>query len=279
MSKVKQATQRKPKAISLKLERITPSKAKQWLATNKENRPLRSSRVAALAESMRQGEWKVNSDTIKFNGDEGLVDGQHRLGAVVESGVTIQSYVARGLDPDVFDTLDQGLRRTISDILARRKEPNYTSLAAAIRWLWVLTTPEQGGRTTRGPLRAKLATTLLEQHPNIRLALVRMNEEDFNKVWSAGCAAALYYLMRQKDAALADDFFHRLGTGENLTRGEPIWHLRNMITRNRNKYGVTEYNPQSLVIGVIKCWNSYRAGDVKNRRPLVRKGESIPEIE
>ncbi len=114
-------------------EKITKRKAVEMLKRNEGNRPIRRSRVTKLAEAMRRGEWKFNGESIKVNCDGRIADGQHRLEAVVESGVTIDTLVVRGLPADCFDTMDQGASRTISDVLARNGEMYYAILATAIR--------------------------------------------------------------------------------------------------------------------------------------------------
>jgi hypothetical protein len=73
------------------IETITPKQAQVILAHNDRNRSLASSRVTVYSGAMLAGEWRMNGETIKFNGDGTLLDGQHRLAAVVRSGQPQQS--------------------------------------------------------------------------------------------------------------------------------------------------------------------------------------------
>ena len=50
---------------------------------------------------MQDGKWRLNGKTICFDSTGRLLNGQHRLSAVVRSGVTLTTVVVRGLDPDL----------------------------------------------------------------------------------------------------------------------------------------------------------------------------------
>ena len=267
------ATQKATRKAGYGVERITPPMAKEWLKKNERNRPLRRTIVSSYADAMRSREWKLNYDPIRFNGDGGLIDGQHRLAAVVESGVSINSLVVRGMSDETFSTFDQGLRRTVSDIMALSGEQYYAALGSALRWMWLI----KSGK--KGRIRAVLAEKILADNPGLRESLKFVVQEGFNALWSAGTAATLYYLMSQKDKKLATDFFHRLGSGEDLKKGEPLWHLRNSLLRNRNKFGATRFTQDSLVTFCIRAWNSYRTGEFPKQRHRIVKGEPRPEIE
>lgn len=95
---------------------VTPAMAKEWLKGNQQNRPIRKSYVHALAQSMKRGEWAVTHQAIALNGTR-LVDGQHRLLAVVQSGLPrVTMTVARDADSATFDAIDIGVKRSLSDI-------------------------------------------------------------------------------------------------------------------------------------------------------------------
>src|ERR1700750_3512325 len=102
----------------MEVETISPDMAQEILAANGHNRNMRSPRVAQLAEVMRRGEWILNGETIKVATDGTLLDGQHRLQAVVDSGATIETLVMRGMSLETQDTVDTGRRRRLADILA-----------------------------------------------------------------------------------------------------------------------------------------------------------------
>ncbi len=76
---------------------LTPEIAQEMMNYNTCNRPLSRNTVAKYARMMKQGEWFLSHQAIAFaddeNGNQILVDGQHRLAAVVQSGATINTTI------------------------------------------------------------------------------------------------------------------------------------------------------------------------------------------
>ena len=64
---------------------VTPLLAKKWLERNTDNRDIRPSVVTGLAESITRGEWVLSHQGIAFAKSGRLLDGQHRLLAIVEA--------------------------------------------------------------------------------------------------------------------------------------------------------------------------------------------------
>ena len=98
-----------------KLEMISPEIAKVMLDKNVRNRRVRVNSVKRWERAMRSGEWKVSPQGIIFAKDGNLLDGQHRLMALIETGATLPFYVTYGADPDIFGVLDCGAIRNFSD--------------------------------------------------------------------------------------------------------------------------------------------------------------------
>lgn len=87
---VRGMAERKPKIIrnpKLKTIVVTPVKAKQLLKGNFNNRAVDAKRVAQIARTMKGGNY-LDKRGLQFSGKQ-LVDGQHRLLAVVRSGATV----------------------------------------------------------------------------------------------------------------------------------------------------------------------------------------------
>lgn len=103
-------------AVTTKVVDVTPRMAREWLAErNSGNRPIRQQWVVFLASQMTKGRWEV-AQPIMFAADGRLLDGQHRLSAVVASGATVPMVVARGFDSNVFGVIDQGRNRSADDL-------------------------------------------------------------------------------------------------------------------------------------------------------------------
>ena len=96
---------------------VGPEEARALLERNAEfQRKVRPNRVQEYAEEMRAGRWCDNGETIKMDELGRLIDGQHRLRAVIESGTAQVMTVAYGLPADAYKTIDAGLGRRLTDV-------------------------------------------------------------------------------------------------------------------------------------------------------------------
>ena len=89
------------------IERVTPTQAKQWLQGNVDNRKLRETRVVFFTRLLQEDEWELTGDAIVFADQGILINGQHRLTAVVVSKVPAQFLVLRGVPSKTQEVMDQ----------------------------------------------------------------------------------------------------------------------------------------------------------------------------
>ena len=95
---------------------ITPELAAALLSHNDSNRNLRSTKVREMVNDMKQGNFTCSHQGIAFYEDGSLADGQHRLHAVVSSGITVVLQVTLGIDRKSASYIDMGTKRTESDV-------------------------------------------------------------------------------------------------------------------------------------------------------------------
>lgn len=119
---------------------VTPDLAAEWLDVNDANRHMRARVVSAYERDMSGGLWLVTGETIKFARTGELLDGQHRLAAIMASGIPQRLLVVQDLDAAARTVIDAGAPRTGADALrmAGVVSHNSNALAAAarLRVLW-----------------------------------------------------------------------------------------------------------------------------------------------
>ena len=105
--------------MKTELRFVSPAQARAWLECNTDNRPLRKSVVDGLRSAWKRGEWMTTHQGIAFAPDGGLLDGQHRLAFIAQlpEGSLVEMNVTTGMDRKTFSVIDQGARRTLSDVL------------------------------------------------------------------------------------------------------------------------------------------------------------------
>jgi hypothetical protein len=82
--------------LTIKVEIITPESAAGYLAKNDRNRRQKETTLDAYARDMLAGKWRLTHQGIAFDDKGNLIDGQHRLGAVLRAKVPVEMLVMRG---------------------------------------------------------------------------------------------------------------------------------------------------------------------------------------
>lgn len=267
--------------VTTELVRVTPEIAQSWLATyNTHNRGLRPNHVEAMSRDMRNGNWQMNGEAIKFALDGTLLDGQNRLSAVVASGATVEMLVVRGLNRESQESMDVGAKRSMADVLKLRGEKNHTDLAAAVRGvaLWEMgMVRTKIGLTSSKATPAELLETL-ERHPEIRehIPIVQKLATKFGIPKGIGAALMVeFYRLNESDAFF---FFERLLSGHDHEEGDPIYALREwLIDQSKRRATLTPHLRAYQFAAIIcKAWNKYQDGEPVLRLTF-RMGGPNPE--
>lgn len=108
--------------VCFSIEAITPEIAAEYLKLNVMNRRVRVANVEKFAADMEAGEWEINHQGVAFYSDGTLADGQHRLLAIVASGVSVDMVVSRGWPVKSGGTIDIGGVRKTADLTMRDDE-------------------------------------------------------------------------------------------------------------------------------------------------------------
>lgn len=245
---------------------LWPELATAFLNRNERNRPLTESRVYRYAADASGARWKRTGETIKFDWNGNILDGQHRLYACIEADCTFPVSIAYNIDPDAFSAVDRGKSRTIADSLALLGHKNATILAAALARLRRY---ERGVIHSTNSAQAYVNTdeaiNALERHPRMEESARIARRTKIRRPKRVGhpappsLMAYLHYLFAQKDAGLTGWFFEKLKTGANLPETCGLYHLRNRMIDDKlsNKERMSNKEKDALF---RKAWNAHREG-------------------
>lgn len=205
-----------------KLETITPEIAREMLKCNTRNLPVRNSHVDYLASEMAAGRWQLTHQGIAFDGDT-LVDGQHRLLAVVQSGVTVQAWVFGDVPLTVQALVDKGRIRSVADELSHFDGIEHAKQkAAACRAVLSICCYFQAVKMSSGSCKKVLAE--LERDFDFVIEATK-NFRPAQRNWIQG--ALTIALSADRNVAA---FIEAFGSGENLKGGDPAKALRDWLT-------------------------------------------------
>jgi hypothetical protein len=247
--------------------RIGATQARAWLNQSGANRRLSPQHVKFLASEMAAGRWKCNGDLIRIGKNGQLLDGQHRLHAIIESGVSVEMAVVSELDPAVFDTIDRGKKRNVSDILHIMNVENSKDVSAAGRWIlayhhslirkfWL--------NSSRLPLEYMIEL-LASSEGDIQNSIATIKTLKPRLVLPS-LASALHYLFSEEsqhksNAALRElstEFWTKVLTGADLSDQSPELALRNRLVDNA--VSLKKFTQHNMFALCVKAWN-YRLYD------------------
>lgn len=263
------------------IESVTPDMAAQLLGTMHGNRTLRKKIVEQYAREMIAGKWLLNGESVKVAANGRLVDGQHRLNAIIMAKRAVQMCVVRGVDEAAMITLDTGVGRSFSD-WSTISGRSYTAVIGPIaRWWYKY---ESGSPTTNYKPSHQELEQVIATHPAIFDSAAFVMK---HKVITSRCIATVQgfvhaYTSEMFDRELSDLFMMELDSGAQLRDGNPVLALRRRLVDENNATGKRESS--HVLAWTIKAWNAWLAGESIKRVTWSPQGagsgvESFPRFE
>jgi len=126
--------------ITLEFVDVDPDQANAWLKLNANNRNTKKGNLSKITRAMELDEFRFVGDPVRFDNEGRLIDGQHRLIAIIRSGTNQTLLVMSGFAPEAQLYVDQGSSRLAGDQVkiagvAERAGNDWASIARlALRW-------------------------------------------------------------------------------------------------------------------------------------------------
>jgi hypothetical protein len=206
----------------LAIETVTPAMAARYLTHNTLNRKIVAAHVDAIARDIRAGNWMMNAQPICFARDGRLLNGQHRLSAVIQAGESIEVPVMRGLPEEAYATYDIHAKKGPQLGAGFENFGDRPLVAAAAVLLWKRELKPSGIRNAK-PTPSEVMK-IVEQHP--RLLELRTFGRKMIEFGRGSVLAYAAYCIERDDPELGRIFLERFETGADLPRGHLILELR-----------------------------------------------------
>jgi hypothetical protein len=246
-----------PSHIKFKRVKIDPALAEKWLDTRHlNNRYTRKAKIRNYANDMLAGLWYENGDMIRLAVDGELLDGMHRLLAIIKANIEITLWVAFDVPKPAMETIDIGAVRSLNDHLKMGGEHNNVVQAGITRRYYAWT---KGFRIYAGgspyPSLLMLRNFYAEHRDDIRFA-AKIGEDirrktQFLKVTYAGM---FFLITADIDHDEAIEFKDRVLDGEGLSQNHPIAALRRRLLG----YGAKDLTDWERLAMFINAWNLWR---------------------
>ena len=264
--------------VTSKTVNITPEYATELLAKSHAGQERRRNErhVKKLARIMSEGNWQsLNGDTIVLDTDGCVIDGQHRLLAVIQSQCVIVAILVTGVNPLAYYSIDlQSRPRSITDVLKIEGYSNCVPLASALRGVWYY---RRGISMTNYMLNPAIQDllNLLESDKDGFVSAVQSSHK-VKPVLPAGMCSFLVYIFSEVSPADSDAFFGSLKSGFGFKVGDPVKLLRDRLLSDH--YARAKISRTEKLGLCFTAWNYYRAGrEVKTLRWVRRNGDILPE--
>jgi hypothetical protein len=157
---------RGPNGITTKWESVTPSLAASYLQSNHEhNRRRMPALRVRYQRDIADGHWHPTHEGIAFDSEGRLVDGQHRLEAIAESGRSVWMLVTHNLPPQSLEVINRGRSRTLTHALQIMGMDANNRLVATARMMYAGPSSSSGSRTAPGnAVTDIMLREFIEQH-------------------------------------------------------------------------------------------------------------------
>lgn len=245
---------------------VSPEMAKEWLKQNTCNRPLNTPTAKLYAQDMRAGRWVYNGEDLIFADDGALLNGQHRLTAIIIAETAVTMGIKRGLPRASFATMDAGRARTAGDVLSQHNFTHANATAAVARAAMLF---ESGRTLSDQPTRQEVTQYALE---NPYLQDITQQVNTHRGPLNTSPTAAVMFLAnksRRFDGDVAD-FLNGIHSGANLDTGDSRLTLRNWAVNERARSRGLLPN-RMCFSAVARAWTAYVRGETLLQIKILRQ--------
>lgn len=254
---------------------VTPEMATELLEHNTLNRPLNQMHVNRIARQIIDGKWRFNGDTVKVAKSGDVLDGQHRLWAIIEAKKPVETVIVRGIEREAFATIDTIRKpRSGGDTLALCGATRYRNIVAeALKWLL---------RWQNGKLEDYRAPQNRIENSDVEAAyannpqMVRACERavKLRGLGNPSVIGFIYYILSNRNEALAERMMVTLEDPSGVGITDPFFRLRSYFTSDHHK----RKEPLVTIALAIKAANAASAGQRMQTLSWKNQGQRVEEF-
>lgn len=207
--------------MHVELRLVTPGHAEALLKGNTNNRKKDEKKITRYAKSMANGDWNAAAGApILLQSDGTLLNGQHRLEAVVRCGQAITLLIMEDVPAETFWLVDQGEgKRTLAQKLGMQGSKYSSAMAGALGSAVAIQNSLGGALDVRQNGSEDERRLFLQENPGLeewvaRCTLLQSSTKTPNMSPSTVAAWAVHAekALRPEDRGLLDTFVYKLYT-------------------------------------------------------------------
>lgn len=262
---------------------ITPERAQQLLTEHPyaRQRTLKRRQVQNLTNAMLGGTFLPDAiSVVRYQGEDILVNGQHRMHAIIASGcaftfpVTVYRVSSEAEINTVYGRLDRGTARSVGDVLRAHDvaadldlPPHFVerigSAFPLIEMAWSNRSRQLSlARDADSRVQALYEwQTELHTYHSLLVGVIG-SKQDYGRMILAGVSSVALFTLRHA-GPFAEDFWRSIAINDGLRKGTPNRTLVDWVDRQRLVTTRGGNNGAYIARGCITAWNAaYRARDL-----------------
>ena len=280
-----EVTTKKRSNLSVDLVNITPQVAKNYLSYNTQNRKESTRNVMFLVEQMKKGLFLENGESIVFDSNNNLLDGQHRLMAIAKSGLSFHIPVVRGAMKKAMATYDTGKNRSSVDVLGLNGFKNCSILSSFSKLIYKYETKGSKSKHTNAYNRTETLTNqqildFCNENIDWVQEIIRNVANIYNKPTTkflgvANLSFIAYLIGGKNPSSKVYDFIKNI-YGITRQDGTATSYLYSKLYNSKiNKEPLSFY----WILGMsIKAWNFYLDGNPAVKYFKFTVDQQLPKI-
>jgi hypothetical protein len=257
--------------------------AQLYLESNTGNRNISVSTVSRYADQMKRGLWKMTGETISIDSSGRLLNGQHRLSAVVKADVKVDMLVVHGVETDAQAFMDTGKNRSVGDVFSLNKVKNAHQLSSMTSQLMAMERGDISSGRNNNKLYNVTHQDVLKRFSENKevletaLVIARKCCAKYNLITThrLGAFIAYVHMHRGRSFSYIEGFMYQIhGINPSITKGTDTF--REALIKD-SLSGTKKLELSTKMIYLIKVWNAYTVKkDIKCLK--YKKGDKVPEI-
>jgi SepF-like predicted cell division protein (DUF552 family) len=251
---------------------VNPYIARAILNNNPNNRKIKDSKVGQFADDMEHGRWQYNGENVIIAKTGELNDGQHRLSAIIKSGISVPMNISFGVSRSTRYTVDAGMARNAGDQLQIQgfAYARQTASIARVLLAWEQAKGQHLGR----PNEISGVFVQEKARNDARLADAALWAGTASRrliKFPVAAAGFCYYVFTKHNKEKGIEFMTRFRDGDNLETNSPIY-----VARYRMQTGQRISTTEKIEI-MFRAYNLFLKGltttQIQVRKRLPKIGE------
>lgn len=245
--------------LALELQRLVPE----------DQRNIRPDHYDLLKRDNEDGFFTFNGATIVISRSGKVIDGQHRIKVVAETGIGYRTLIVRNVPDSAFTSIDTTARRSGADAIKAQCESSASITAAVIGH--IVRYREGKVHLKRFQVSPTRRSMAFSEHQEVERS-VGVSRLAGRMCGHPSAIAFCHFIFSEIDVEAADEFTERLGTGAGMEAGNPILVLREKLRVPKDP----KFPDSDIIHLTIKAWNAYRDG-LTIRRIGIGPTEKMPK--